>query len=239
MNIKSIDKAEASRLLALWRENKSSFHVDEQYSELRDSLIKEFEKVKSSVGAKGSNGSNLPDQYLIDLNFGLAVYNILSASNGFTLRMAADDGVWRYLAICVVPDVVADRWGDDNDDHFWAKPSRNWLRQMWWYVHLAWNGSIESTRNVLKDNSTDEILNLVERAGRGYNVELFRRIMFHYGKIPQNIRQEKKQGKGRTLFRTIMVMNTAYTQTVEPGLFVDKEDGYVRWLFDNAGVHIE
>lgn len=239
MNYKSIDKAEAAKRLDAWRENKNAFHVEEQYSELRDALVATYHTVKKQVGLQSNEKKLLQESYLVDLEFGLQVYEILGPKNDFSLRLASDDGVWRYLAVCVIPDIVADRWGAENNDHYWAKPGRNWLRQMWWYVYLSWNGSVDETKNVLKDNSTDEILNLIERAGRGYNVEVCRRIMYHYGRIPQNVRLSMKQGKGRTLFRTIMVMNTAYTQTIEPGLFKNKEEGYVRWLFANAGVPVE
>lgn len=236
MYFKSIDKAEAASALEMWRSNPDTFQVEEPYSDLRDTLVTAYSGIKKTLSRISDQGDSVQDQYILDLEYGLKLYTILGGSAGFTLRMASDDGVWRFLAVCIIPDIVADRWGKDNDDHYWAKPSRNWLRQIWWYVYLSWNNTVDATRDVLKDNSTDEILNLVERAGRGYNVELGRRIMFYYSKVPQNVRTELKKGKGRTLFRTIMVMNTAFSQTIEPALYKDKEDGYVRWLFTNAGV---
>lgn len=237
MEYKRISKTEAEQILNKWRSDRDIPATDQEYLDLRDELLKAYREVEASVGH-----DNL---YLIDMEYGLRIYEMLCPSRGFTLRIASDDGVWRYLAAAVIPDIVEKRWGKDNDDHSWAKPSRNWLRQIWWYIYLSWNNSVEDTRKILKDNSTDEILNLVERSGRGgYNVCLFRAIMKKYAKVPQRIRQEKrvrvrsKTGivKTRTLFRTIMVMNTAFTQTIEPGLFRKKEEGYVEWLFGQAGL---
>lgn len=237
MEYRHISKTEAELMLNKWRADKVIPAVDHDYLDLRDELIKAYNEIEASVGSDNS--------YLIDMEYGLRVYEMLNSSKGFTLRIASDDGVWRYLAVAVIPDIVEKRWGKDNNDHSWAKPSRNWLRQIWWYIYLSWNKSVEDTRKILKDNSTDEILNLVERSGRGgYNVPVFRAIMKKYSRIPQKVRQEKrvrvrsKNGieKTRTLFRTIMVMNTAFTQTIEPGLFKRKEEGYVDWLFSQAGL---
>ena len=44
-----------------------------------------------------------------------------------------------------MPHIVADRWGDDNDDHFWKKNVRIWLRSIWWYVHLSWGDTVANT----------------------------------------------------------------------------------------------
>lgn len=237
MEYRHISKADAEQMLNKWRTDSIIPAVEHDYLDLRDELLKAYKEVEASVGQ-----DNL---YLIDMEYGLRVYEILNAGKGFTLRIASDDGVWRYLAVAVIPDIIEKRWGKDNDDHSWAKPSRNWLRQIWWYVYLSWNKTVEDTRRILKDNSTDEILNLVERSGRGgYNVPLFRAIMKKYSRVPQKVRQEKRvrvrsktgKEKNRTLFRTIMVMNTAFTQTIEPGLFKRKEEGYVEWLFGQAGL---
>ena len=47
-----------------------------------------------------------------------------------TLEAAANDDFWRYLSIKVIPDVVAERWGYDNESHYWSKPARIWLRSI-------------------------------------------------------------------------------------------------------------
>lgn len=238
MEFKSISKTDASIIHANWRSDKAAFRVEDQYTDLRNALVNEFRALLKRFTLGQHMDENNQVQYRADLEYGLSLYKLLNDQYGFSMRMAADDGVWRYLAVAVIPDIVAIRWGEDNDDHYWAKPSRNWLRQMWWYICLSWNGNEEETWNVLKSNSTDEILNLVERTGRGYNIETFRHIMSTYGLVSQAKRLELRSGKGRTLFRTIMVMNTAFMQIFEPGLFLDSEKGYVHWLFNKAGVSI-
>ena len=87
---------------------------------------------------------------------------------GFNLRAAANDDFWRYLSIKVIPDVVAERWGYENESHYWSKPARIWLRSIWWYVHLSWQGDMQTTAKVLEAScfTTDSILNLEERTGR-------------------------------------------------------------------------
>jgi len=176
--------------------------------------------------------------YEKDLNFGAEIYELLNKIDGFSMRVASDDGFWMYLSLKAIPDIVSKRWGRDNESHFWERSTRIWLKSIWWYIHLSWQGNIIETINVLKDNSTDEILNLVERAGRkGYNIEVYRNIIYFYSIVSSDIKQSFKKSRD-TLFRRIMVLNTAYSQTIEPSLYAEKEKGYVKWLFHSLGIMV-
>lgn len=99
----------------------------------------------------------------------------------------------------MIPDIVHARWGM-NASHFYQTSRRIWLKTIWWYIHLSWQNSIDETYKILIGNTTDTILQLVERPGLGYNVELFREIMKQYANYSDS---------SRNLFRTVLKLNTA------------------------------
>ncbi|HFI0259201.1 TPA: hypothetical protein ACGOU2_002079, partial [Streptococcus suis] len=99
--------------------------------------------------------------YDFDLRFGLKVYSILSHKVGFTNRTASNDDVWRYLSIKIIPDIVHSRWGRNEVRTLTSR--RIWLKNLWWYIHLSWAGNSEETFNLLKNNTTDTVVQLVER----------------------------------------------------------------------------
>ena len=172
------------------------------------------------------------------------MYDYLWRVPGFNLRAAANDDFWRYLSIKVIPDVVAERWEYDNESHYWSKPARIWLRSIWWYVHLSWQGDMQTTAKVLEAPcfTTDSILNLEERTGRkGTFINVYRYIMYYYSHIPQQILDEyNKNTKTQQddLFRIVMKLNTAKVMVVDPALYLGGEKEYVRSLFMDAGVRV-
>lgn len=136
----------------------------------------------------------------------------------------------------VIPDIVAQRWGVDNASHYYERGTRIWLKSIWWYIHLSWQSDEESTIEILKNNTTDEILNLVERAGRhGYYLNVYRNIMYFFAKIPQERRYIATEGKSDRLFRRIMKLNTARCIVIEPPLYLGGEREYVKDLFNDLG----
>ena len=94
MEYKRISKTEAEQILNKWRSDRDIPATDQEYLDLRDELLKAYREVEASVGH-----DNL---YLIDMEYGLRIYEMLCPSRGFTLRIASDDGVWRYLAAAVI-----------------------------------------------------------------------------------------------------------------------------------------
>jgi hypothetical protein len=152
-----------------------------------------------------------------DVAAGLALYRILGAA-GLDVRTAADDGVWRFLSLKVVPDLVAGRWAQLQEERFWRGRSRIWLRAVWWLVHLAWQGSEEKTRAVLADVTADTIVQLVERPGRGgFRIELTRALF----------RERSRRKLSQTGFRALMKLNTARVVVTEPSFCEGGVDGYV------------
>lgn len=195
---------------------------DQQYEELRKDLYMLFDHALEDIGITEDQISQKNYSYQVDLKFGLKLYSTLNSKYGMNVRSAATEGIWRYLSVCVVPDLVAKRYGKDHPDRFWKKGKRLWLRVLWWYIYLSWQGSEEDTYFVLKDNSTDEILQLVDRCGRGgYRVGLYREMM------KKNAEYELAERRKKQIFRKMMVLNTARVQVIEPELTVGGNRGYV------------
>ena len=240
MQIKELDRAKSMDAMKHWIDCNGSIlpEVKDEYLSVRDTINKIADKVKSD-NIKQSD-------YYTDVHIGLGLYNFLMQESGFSLRAAANDNFWRYISLIVAPNVVSSRWGVDNADHYWRKPSRIWFRQIWWYVHLSWQGDVESTRLLLESPnfSTDTILNLAERTGRnGTYIDVYRNIMYYYSKLPGNVIEQfinrvRKYDKHATLFRTVMKLNTAKTLVIEPDLYDGGSKGFAKSLFVEAGVNI-
>ena len=191
-----------------------------EFIELRQKLIKARDDIFEAYNLDKVNKL----EYSFDLLFGLEVYEILKEDIGFTNRVATNDDVWRYLSVCVIPDIVHSRWSL-NADHFYKISRRIWMKTIWWYIHLSWRGNKEDTYEILKDNSTDTILQLVERPGIGYYTEMYRELMLQYTNY---------EDKSRNLFRMVLKLNTARLLTISPELVEGGIPGYVSSLFETA-----
>lgn len=160
-----------------------------------------------------------------DMKVGLALFQIL-AEAGMDLRTAADDGWWRFLSLRVLPDLVKCRWDSAPPVRFWKGRSRIWLRAIWWTVHLTWQGSESSTRKVLENVTTDTVVQLVERPGKGgFRIDLTRRIF----------EMRRLRNPSQDQFRAIMKLNTAQIVLKEPLLCEGGLFGYVDALFSDVG----
>ena len=240
MDIKRLNRGEAETAMLEWNESYPQLpQLDGDYAVIRNDLTTLFQNVLSSAEAKGYK----PRDYYTDAQFGLLLYMYLSKKSWFSLRLAADDGFWRYLSLKVIPDVVAVRWGKENDSHYWSTPGRIWLKQIWWYVYLAWSKDESTTRRILESPncSTDTILNFVERTGKkGTCVDAYRWIIYFYSAIPQHMVSEyKKKGKNHDLFRVVMKLNTARMMVAEPALCIGGCKGYAKKLFVDAGLEMD
>ena len=240
MIVKTLNRAEAQSAMKDWILNYPKMpEVEREYLKIREDIQNFNQRVRG-----GCPQNIAKKDYYIDVHMGILLYSYLWKVHGFNLRAAANDDFWRYLSVKIVPDVVAERWGYDNESHFWSKPARIWLRSIWWYVHLSWQGDIPTTTKVLEAPcfTTDSILNLEERTGRkGTFISVYRYIMYYYSHIPQHVLDEfnkntKKQQDD--LFRIIMKLNTAKVMVVDPALCLGGEKEYVRSLFVDAGVHV-
>lgn len=240
MNIKTLNRTESAVAMKEWLSDYPNMpQVDDSYKKMREDIQKMNEKIRI-------NSESVSDKkdYYIDVHLGILLYDYLWNMPGFNMRAAANEDFWRYLSVKVVPDVVAQRWGKDNESHYWSKPTRIWLRSIWWYIHLSWQGDIQNTAHVLESEcfSTDTILNLEERTGRkGTYINVYRYIMYYYSRIPQNVidaYNKRLPNKQDTLLRVIMRLNTAKVMVIDPALYLGGENEYVKSLYRDAGVEL-
>ena len=214
-------------------------HLNSEYQDLRKKVFADYEKIKRETENSGPK-----KDYLSDLRFALRFYEILD-DYGFNPRIASDDQVWIYLCVNVFPDIVHERYpgsksktkegsrdSNVNVDRFWKSKRRIYLKVLWWYVYLSLqfdNNRMKDlylTYRILEKNTTDEIVQLVERAGSaGYRVDVCRELMKYYCYLD-------KSKYENNIFRKIMVLNTARTKVVEPSLVSGGITGYVGRLFD-------
>jgi hypothetical protein len=221
MKWKNMKKSNADNIMQTWG-GKPEIDCDMEYADIRSDLISAYSETLKQLNNNKIQGH----EYSFDIALGMKLYDILSVKNHFSVRDASNDGIWRYISIKVVPDIVFARWGI-NPSRFWRESRRIWLKTLWWYIYLSWQGSVEETLMILRDNTTDQIVQLVERPGsNGYRVELYRQIMQYYGNLPA----EMKKGN-LLMFRRVMKLNTARLRVVEPALLQGGEKQYVKELF--------
>lgn len=237
MIYKTYDRGEARVAMENWLKHYPNLPaLNSDYLKMREDIEKIYKDVNQDI----------PDikSYPFDVKFGLALYQYLKSSHpDFHLRLASNDGFWIYLSLQVVPHIVAKRWGKDNESHYWSKGVRIWLRSIWWYVYLSWQGNVKDTEELLLRPcfNTDSILNLSERVGRyGTYINVCRYIMKDYSTIPvPEIKQYNDKLEGNlTLFRLIMKLNTVKSLVIEPDLCDGGVEGYVKSLFKQAHVDL-
>ena len=194
---------------------------DSSYKDFRTELVECFKAALQESSGKMS--------YTLDLRMGIKIYELLNPRNGFTNVQANGDDIWRYISVCVMPDITYLRYPKPeqgslriNQKRFYSHTRRIWLKTLWWYVHLGWQGTSEKTFEVLKNNGTNIISHFIERPGKGYRPKLFRSMMYVYSTLPT---------QKDTIFRAAAKMNLAKCVTVEPALTVGGEDAYTAELF--------
>lgn len=219
-------KEAATKFEVLNAESIQDFKTHHSYEDLRKEFNAIEEEVNQELGVSEEEAAF--STYDFDLLFGLKLYNLLKEKYNVSERQAAQDGIWMFLSIDIIPDVIYRRWKGFNENRFYKESRRIWLKTLWWYIHLSWQQDIESTYIILKENTSDDLVQLVERSGsKGYRVELYRQIMKNYSQV-----QDLEKGRKNQLFRKIMKLNTARARVVEPALTEGGEKQYVKELFN-------
>ena len=202
-----------------------TFSCPAEFVELRNAISRLYYDVKSKI-----DPNDRAFGYKIDSNFGLELYVMLRDKYQLSTRQTGNASFWRFLSLCVVPEIVMERCGQDHPDKVWKKPRRIWLFTIWWFAHLCWNEDEKQTSDIQQGLSTDFILQLVDRiGGNGYRLQLCRTLM-------KTIND--KNLKDTDFFRKLMVLNTAWLQSIEPALYKDHENGYVNALIDHVASQI-
>lgn len=222
----SLDDAGRTDAATRWRAHDIP-NVAECYGEVRGAALAAFKMA-------GGDSVASEKMYPVDVEVGLALYWALGRM-GFDPVDGEDDGIWRYLTIKVLPDLtylrypkpdkeVMDRGGWINEKRFYSHTRRIWPKTLWWYVHLAWQGDEDSTRDAILGNTSDIISHFIETPGRGYRLDLYRSLMRQY-------RASDVYGDTK-VFNAAMKLNGARCNTLEPSLCEGGVDGYCRRLFE-------
>ena len=196
---------------------------DASYSALRKSIIDTYKQYKDA------------GDYERDIRVGLRLYKELDPKTVFTTIAANDDNIWRYLSCVVFPDITYLRYKpsttDINEGHrlnakrFYSHTRRIWLKTLWWYIHLSWQGSEDKTYKAICGLGTDTISDLIERPGKGYRLPLYRSLMKEYAKVGN---------KNSDLFNRIQKQNLVNCRSVEPALTEGAEGGYIKRLIQQS-----
>lgn len=224
----------------------SDDRYDSFYKNIRTSLINCFKEVLSD--------NHYRIDYNLDLKMGIRLYELMSPEKGFTIVQANDDDIWRYISVNVMPDVTFIRYPNQPEDvevlrefipdlsyaigvkaekdsvhikkkRFYSHTRRIWLKTLWWYIHLGWQGNSANTYSVLKNNGTNIIGHFIERPGRGYRPTLFRYMLYAFSLL-----SEQKD----STFRAAAKINLAKCVTTEPALTVGGELEYSKELFEEV-----
>lgn len=213
MTWKSINRSEASRL---YGELSLKGFVPESPRHPFDRQLRSELLEKIPPFTKGMS------EIFYDLNAGFALSEVLRR-HGMPLSSAADDGFWRHLSLSVIPEIIHARWGGSKNPEarFHNQKRRVWLRALWWFLYLTWQGSEEATRSALTRMTTDDVVQLVERPGRGFRLDLCREIV-----------RQASSGLPDTRLRAILKLNTAYLVSREPTFQERGTLGYVEDLLE-------
>ena len=202
----------------------STTSYDASYSNFRKELLTVFKSTLAEANGELTNRS----KYLIDLNVGLKLYQLMPLGKDFTIIQANDDDLWRYISVKVMPDItyIRNPEPDKGSVHmahkrFYSHTRRIWLKTLWWYIHLSWQGSPEATYAVLKDNFVDNINKLIETPGRGYRLALFRNMTLEYSKTGPHRSKD---------FAAFTKLNNAKCVSVEPELTAGGVSAYAQQL---------
>jgi hypothetical protein len=165
-------------------------------------------------------------QYEYDLELSLRLYDCLSFLE-LPQRILNQDSFWIFLTLAVIPDIVYQRWSRSKaiEDRFYKKKNRIWLKTAWWYIHLTWQGDFNKTKKTIEKFSIDCIVQLVERSGNGYDIDLYRAI------------SQKLASSSSPTFtlRKVMKLNTARSLNF---IYILDRQSYVEGLFQKAETNL-
>lgn len=210
--------------------------LDDAYMQIRKELLDTYYTCREKVAKRAYDTRS--QEYGMDLEMGLKIYSVLH-SYGMTPGEASDREVWLYFNRYVIPDIVADRFGKKvknrlelSADRFYENSRRYYPSMLWWFVHLSWvdagdfDESLKATGKLLRRCQSDDISQLIERAGRdGYPVRIYNAIMHRYCEICE--RGEQTDG----LLSRCLQLNLIRMTNTEPELAAGGVEPYVDALF--------
>lgn len=211
----------------------------EPYSHIHDILKKTYDSYNARQFRKSKDARSR--EYGLDLEMAGAIFRIFHEYN-LTVKDASDNEIWMYINRYVMSDIILDRYevkGDENKlnvDRFYYNSRRFYPKMLWWYIYLSWQTTgkgfvedLDSTLILLKNNMSDDISQLIERAGEGgYSVDIYREIMKQYSmKTNDGIFVDN-------LLRNVLKLNIVRMENTEPELSEDGLSAYVSELFEEV-----
>lgn len=220
----NMNDAEFTNIIEHWKAYDIIETPSSTYEDFRTKLLNAFKEALSETGGEMT--------YFLDLKVGLCLYQLMPLGKDFSIIDANDDDIWRYISVKVMPDITYLRYpnpakGDIriNSKRFYRGKRRIWLKTLWWYVHLSWQGNEDKTFNVLKNNATDNINKLIETPGKGYRLTLYRNMVREYSEhLPHTAKN----------FAAMTKLNNAKCTSVEPELIAGGEKQYVKQLISEV-----
>ncbi len=193
-------------------------------------------EVTSLVGGQTSERAHRFDR---DVQLGLA---LRLALRGFTVRALSDLGVWRFLAIRTVPDIIIERDPDAGEKQF-AGPIHCYPLRCWRFIDLCWQSSftesdsVRATWAALQGLSTDAISALVERPGSGdyagYRRDVSRELIRQFQFVEQ--RRQKREAQ----FRKAVKLCGARMLLEEPVLCDGGIPGFITSVLSQLGFNLD
>lgn len=215
-------------------------YLDSNHKAIRQFFLDNYQPIKQSIDESGE--SKAKKMYLLDLELALRFYEFMNSQADFDDLYASNYMFWRTIAVFDIPDIVADRWGTEAKDHFYAKNTRVYPYVLYWYIKLCWQGDKEKTKAVLLKNDEDVVLQLVERTNKiGTNLDFYRTFMKDYQDSCYDETKKEilllasKEHKTMTLFRIAMVKNTSKLVVFRPEFYPGGIEGYIRMILDVKG----
>ena len=156
------------------------------------------------------------------LAFGLSLYSILeNEPYKISLPDAANDNVWRYLSVFLVPDILYRSYNNNvPDTHLYRRKWRIFLKTFWWLIYLAGipgnDGKLDKERTweILSVHQNDLKDSLLDRSGSGFRRDFIRVLVQKYTTWQKKNYQTFEQDA----FRYLMKLYHITTQVIDPDL---------------------
>lgn len=190
---------------------------------LRNDICNSYKNAQSIEG----------NDYLKDLKFAIALYERFESERWFTCSLASNYDFWRYISICVMPDIIYDRFGDVSS-HYFDKNVRIYPATLYWYINMFKEDSQEKTYEFLSKPcfSTDTILQTIERTGSETNAKVLKEILHQYSQLDAKFIKQY-YGALNIFLRKILILHMAKSLVIIPEIFENGIKGYVSMLFDS------
>lgn len=231
--IKYLSRSEAAIHYTKFFETQTIDVLNDEYAQLRKEILEIYDRYKNFKS------------YEFDYRFAVDFYILINGKKTFKTNITNYD-FWRFICLDVAPEVINyrhpidDPYKDSTKEYYYNKNLRMYFPTLYWYVHLSWQNTKEETLKALEDNTTDTIMNLVERPGKkGLSIELFRKIMYYYYHVDKKERNviNTIDNKSYSLFRKIMILHMSKSNTIIPDKYREGIDGYVRMLFSSFDIN--